>query len=289
MPVDDPCLARPHAGALHGHRPDGDDAALLRLERALPALDHAGLAARRRARQPAHVRGARHAPAAARGQHGRNAVGRLPVRRRVPRCCGDDRCEDVPARDPVVGGPDPHRPLIAEAETRVDGPLSTQRLDARGRGARTGGGLAVPRARAAHAKPTGANGVRGDAEPALSPPPPFPGYLLIADRGNNRMLLIDGAKRILWQYPGPGGAQMPFQFDDDTFFGPHFDRIISNQEDQDTIQIITFPGGRPIWAYGHLNEAGSQPGYLHTPDDAYVLPNGLRSVADAYNCRVIFL
>ena len=35
-----------HARALHGHRPARRDAALLRLERALPAGDHAGLAAR---------------------------------------------------------------------------------------------------------------------------------------------------------------------------------------------------------------------------------------------------
>jgi hypothetical protein len=112
---------------------------------------------------------------------------------------------------------------------------------------------------------------------------------LIADRGNNRMLLVDSAHRIFWRYPGAQGAAMPFVFDDDTFFGPKHDRIISNQEDQDTIQIITFPGGRPIWSYGHLNEKGAGAGYLNTPDDAYLLPNGLRTVADAYNCRVAFI
>ena len=57
------------------------------------------------------------------------------------------------------------------------------------------------------------------------------------------MLLVDGAKRVLWRYPGRL-PRMPFNFDDDTFFGPRFDRIISNQEDQNTIQIVTFPGGR---------------------------------------------
>ena len=102
------------------------------------------------------------------------------------------------------------------------------------------------------------------------------------------MLLVDGAKRVLWQYPGRV-PRMPFNFDDDTFFGPRFDRIISNQEDQDTIQILTFPGGRLVWSYGVVGVKGSSPGYLHTPDDAYLLPNGLRSVADAYNCRVVFL
>jgi hypothetical protein len=82
---------------------------------------------------------------------------------------------------------------------------------------------------------------------------------------------------------------MPFRFDDDTFFGPRVDRIISNQEDQHTIQIISFPGGRLLWRYGRVNVRGSRPGYLDTPDDAYLLKNGLVTVADAYNCRVLFI
>src|SRR5712692_3566253 len=122
------------------------------------------------------------------------------------------------------------------------------------------------------------------------PPPPIPGYLLIADRGNNRMLLVDGRKRILWRYPRPGVAlRFPFHFDDDAFFGPRYRTIISNQEDEHTIQVILFPAGRLLWHYGHPNRRGSAPGYLNTPDDAYLLRSGVRTVADAYNCRVLFI
>ena len=122
------------------------------------------------------------------------------------------------------------------------------------------------------------------------PPQPIPGYLLIADRGNNRMLLVDGKKRILWRYP-PHGVKpsFPFRFDDDAFFGPDVRTIISNQEEQHTIQLISFPGGRVLWHYGHVNAPGSTPGYLRTPDDAYLLANGRITVADAYNCRVVFI
>ena len=81
----------------------------------------------------------------------------------------------------------------------------------------------------------------------------------------------------------------PFRFDDDTFFGPDLKTIISNQEEQHTIQVISFPGRRVLWHYGHVNHPGSIPGYLHTPDDAYLLPNGLVTVADAYNCRVLVI
>jgi outer membrane protein assembly factor BamB len=82
---------------------------------------------------------------------------------------------------------------------------------------------------------------------------------------------------------------MPFRFDDDAFFGPRGDRIVSNQEDQHTIQIISFPGGRLLWRYGHVNVKGSARGFLNTPDDAYLLRSGVVTVADAYNCRVLFL
>jgi outer membrane protein assembly factor BamB len=130
-----------------------------------------------------------------------------------------------------------------------------------------------------------------DAVPSLTPPGPIPGYLLIADRGNNRMLLVDSRGRILWRYPRPGRPPaMPVRFPDDTFFAPGTaDRIISNQEDQHTIQIISFPRGRLLWRYGRVNLRGSRRGYLNTPDDAYLLPNGNVSVADAYNCRVLFI
>jgi hypothetical protein len=127
-------------------------------------------------------------------------------------------------------------------------------------------------------------------QPLPVPPGPIPGYLLIADRGNDRVLLVDGKKRILWRYPRRNlRPRFPFRFDDDAFFGPDFHTIISNQEDQHTLQVIAFPGGRMLWRYGHANVRGSAPGYLNTPDDAYLLPNGLRSVADAYNCRVLLI
>ncbi len=126
--------------------------------------------------------------------------------------------------------------------------------------------------------------------PPPAPPAPIPGYLLIADRGNDRILLVDGQKRILWRYPRAGKTPaFPFRFDDDAFFGPDLREIISNQEEEHTIQVISFPGGRLLWHYGHVNVRGTGPGYLNTPDDAYLLPNGLRTVADAYNCRVLFI
>ena len=52
---------------------------------------------------------------------------------------------------------------------------------------------------------------------------------------------------------------------------------------------LTYPGGRLRWSFGHPGVTGSEPGYLHEPDDAYLLANGNVSVADAQNCRILLI
>ncbi|HKD95732.1 MAG TPA: hypothetical protein VKB43_13585, partial [Gaiellaceae bacterium] len=121
---------------------------------------------------------------------------------------------------------------------------------------------------------------------------PFAGdKLLIADRGNDRLLLLDDRDRVVWRYPSPGRAAPHggFYFPDDAFFIRHGSAIISNQEDNDTIVEIEYPSGRITFQYGHPRQPGSAPGYLNTPDDAYLLANGHMTVADPGNCRVIIL
>ncbi len=121
---------------------------------------------------------------------------------------------------------------------------------------------------------------------------PFYGTrLLIADRGNNRLLVLDDTGRIVWRYPT---AEMPpppggFYFPDDAFFIHHGHALISNQEDNDTIVEIAYPSGRILFQYGHARSPGAGPGYLNTPDDTYLLRDGDITVADASNCRVLVL
>jgi hypothetical protein len=120
---------------------------------------------------------------------------------------------------------------------------------------------------------------------------PFPGRLLIADRGNDRLLLVDAAKHVLWRYPSPS-APAPaggFYFPDDAFFVDGGRAILSNEEDNNTLVRIGFPSGRVLWSYGHARSPGSAPGYLNQPDDAYLLRNGDIAVADAKNCRIEIL
>jgi N-acetylneuraminic acid mutarotase len=138
--------------------------------------------------------------------------------------------------------------------------------------------------------------VRSVAAASMVPAPPagaspFSGRLLIADRGNNRLLLVSAQKQVLWTFPSPT-APAPaqgFYFPDDAFFAKAGTAIITNQEDQDTIIEISFPDGKVIGSYGHPNQPGSAPGYLDQPDDAYLLKGGTVTVADAKNCRIVFL
>jgi hypothetical protein len=119
---------------------------------------------------------------------------------------------------------------------------------------------------------------------------PLPGLLLIADRGNNRLLLVDSHKRVVWRYPRPGVRPgFPFRYPDDAFFGPGYRTIVSSQEDQHTIQVTSFPAGHVLWHYGHPNTLGSALGFLYRPDDAYLRTDGTRSVADIMNDRVLML
>ena len=98
-------------------------------------------------------------------------------------------------------------------------------------------------------------------------------------------------KHVLWRFPSrahpapPGG----FYFPDDAFFIHHGTGIISNEEQNERIVQLSFPSGKLLWSYGHPGVTGSKPGYLHEPDDAYLLKNGTVTVADAQNCRVLLI
>jgi N-acetylneuraminic acid mutarotase len=121
---------------------------------------------------------------------------------------------------------------------------------------------------------------------------PFYGErLLIADRGNDRLLLLDDANKVVWRYPAPTrpAPRGGFYFPDDAFFIRQGTAIISNQEENDTVVELAYPSGHVTFQYGHPRTPGAAHGYLNTPDDAYLLRNGDMTVADPGNCRVVIL
>ena len=120
---------------------------------------------------------------------------------------------------------------------------------------------------------------------------PLPGALLIADRGNNRLLLVDPQHHTLWHFPRARDLArgIHLYFNDDAFVQPGGKWIVSNEEEAHTIVSINIRTYERIHLYGTPGVKGSGPNQLNTPDDAYVLPNGLLTVADAYNCRILFI
>lgn len=110
-----------------------------------------------------------------------------------------------------------------------------------------------------------------------------PGYLMIADRDNGRILILNpDTRRVVWRFTG-------LHDPDDAFFAPNHREISINEEFDQSIKLIGLRSHRITWTYGHPGAAGSAPGYLSNPDDAYVLRNGLVMVADIKNCRVLFI
>jgi len=96
---------------------------------------------------------------------------------------------------------------------------------------------------------------------------------------------------VVWKYPSPGSPRDPlgFYYPDDAFFTNRGTAIISNQEENETIVKLGYPSGKVLWSYGHPGQPGSARGYLHEPDDAYLLKNGQVAVADVVNCRVLVI
>ena len=126
---------------------------------------------------------------------------------------------------------------------------------------------------------------------------PLPGALLIADRGNDRILLVDSHRRILWRFPTAADRARGRElvFDDDTFVQPGGQALVTNEEDNGDILSIDIATHRVTRLFGVPGpqagpgvSAGSA-NRLNWPDDAYVLPDGTLTVADAYRCRILFI
>jgi hypothetical protein len=124
-----------------------------------------------------------------------------------------------------------------------------------------------------------------------SNPSVLPGPIMIADRNNNRLLIISPKGQILWQFPADGSLQpgQSFVSPDDAFFGPHGNHIIVTQEEDFAITVLSLPGGTIAYRYGHPGTPGSAPGYVDNPDDAMILPNGDILSADIKNCRILVI
>lgn len=142
------------------------------------------------------------------------------------------------------------------------------------------------------------------AAPWLSAPPAGPGHLrrgsdprvlpadlLIADKLNNRLVVVDPQGRVRWVFPRPGDLRrgQTFRIPDDAFFSPNGRYIVATQEDQSVITVIDVASHRIVYRYGVPGHPGSTANRLSNPDDAMMLPNGNLFSADIKNCRLLLI
>jgi hypothetical protein len=124
-----------------------------------------------------------------------------------------------------------------------------------------------------------------------SDPAVLPGPVLIADRGNNRLVEVDPHGRTVWEFPRPGdlAPQQTFEVPDDAFFTPDGREIVVTQEDNFVISVVDVATHRIVYRYGTPGVHGSTPNHLWNPDDALGLPGGAIFTADIKNCRLLLI
>ena len=189
------------------------------------------------------------------------------------------------------------RRVIAVAVTVIT--LATLIVLLQGLGSPAGGNPSVHASGSPSAERSTSRGVSGDARSqpsggnlrAGSDPGVLPGPVLVADRDNNRLLEVSPTGQVSWRFPEPGNLAPgeSFKLPDDAFYSPDGSQVVVTQEDDFVISVVNVTQPRIAYRYGHPGEPGSEPGYLHNPDDAMLTPGGAILSADIKNCRIVVI
>jgi outer membrane protein assembly factor BamB len=146
-----------------------------------------------------------------------------------------------------------------------------------------------PHALAPWNDPTTATG-SGSLAPG-SDPSVLPGPVMIADKKNDRLVIVDPQGRVRWQFPRPGDLArgQSFRIPDDAFFSPDGREIIATQEDDFVVTVIDIATRRIVYRYGTPGRSGAGANHLNNPDDAMMLPDGYLLAPDIKNCRILLI
>jgi len=124
-----------------------------------------------------------------------------------------------------------------------------------------------------------------------SDPSVLPGPVMIADEGNNRIVVVDPYGRVRWEFPRPGDLApgQTFLRPDDVFVTPDGRHIIATEEEDQVVSLIDIAKRRIVWRYGKPGVPGYADNHLSHPDDALMLPGGDVLLSDIKNCRVLLI
>ena len=127
-----------------------------------------------------------------------------------------------------------------------------------------------------------------------------PGNILITDQFNNRVIEIDPAGNIVWQFgngPGDHGPTSIVGTNDAERVGNLTlmsgtgipPGVTPNCKDgcNDNRVLLVDPQGTIVWQYGQFNVTGFGPNQLNTPVQNTYLPNGNILITDQGNERII--
>ncbi len=124
-----------------------------------------------------------------------------------------------------------------------------------------------------------------------SDPSALPGPIMIADEGNNRIVVVDPSGTPRWIFPQKGDLKpgQTFRTPDDVFLSPDGKSIIATESEHQMVSIIDIATRKITFEYGVAGQGSHAKGHLNNPDDAMMLPDGRLIIADIKNCRVLFL
>ena len=177
---------------------------------------------------------------------------------------------------PAAGRTSPTTAAVGSSTPSGPGPSTSSTA-----GARSGSGVAT-----SFGPPTTPPSLLAGSDPKV-----LPADLLIADRDNNRLVIVDPQGRLVWQFPRPGdvAAGQSFRIPDDAFFTPDGKEIVATQEDDFVISVIDIASHQIVYRYGTPGTHGMGPNQLWNPDDAIMLPDGYLVTADIKNCRILLI
>ena len=124
-----------------------------------------------------------------------------------------------------------------------------------------------------------------------SDPSALPGPIMIADEGNNRIVVVDPNGKPRWIFPQKGDLKpgQTFATPDDVFLSPDGKSIIATESEHQVVSIIDIATRKITFEYGVAKKGSRLKGHLNNPDDAMMLPDGRLIVADIKNCRILFI
>src|SRR3990172_2221300 len=131
------------------------------------------------------------------------------------------------------------------------------------------------------------NGLEGSGDNQLTSPAdavkiPGKDEYIIADRGNNRVIIVaKDSKRVIWQI-GPDSLNSPV----DVEYVGTTNEILVTDRDNNRVLLVNIDTKQITWQFGKQDGSqGSGREGLNTPEDADYLPNGHIIIADAGNNR----